>query len=247
VNARDAMPSGGRLTIVTSVVFCESRPWVRVRVSDSGTGMSEETKKQIFEPFFTTKDQGRGTGLGLSMVYGFVKQSGGNITVYSEVGHGTCFQIYLPRWSSAPLQAADTKAPTTQEPRGSETVLMVEDDPLVRTHVEGLLLGLGYRVIVASNGAEALERLQDHKDVDLLFTDVVMPGGMGGADVAARATTLRPSLKVLFTSGYAENAIVNHGRLEPGLHLLRKPYRRRELALKLRELLDAGRPNAQSA
>ena len=257
INARDAMPEGGRLTFETAKATVDETygahyedlapgDYVLITVSDTGSGMTQEVLSRAFEPFFTTKAVGKGTGLGLSMVYGFVKQSGGNITVYSEVGHGTCFKIYLPRWRSEPLEAADTKAPTTQEPRGSETVLMVEDDPLVRAHVEGLLRGLGYRVVVASNGAEALERLQDHKEVDLLFTDVVMPG-MGGPEVAARATTLRPALKVLFTSGYAENAIVNHGRLEPGLHLLRKPYRRRELALKLRELLDVGHPKAQRA
>jgi CheY-like chemotaxis protein len=250
INARDAMPGGGRLTFETHNATVDETygeqyddltpgDYVLISVSDTGTGMSPETMARAFEPFFTTKEVGKGTGLGLAMVYGFVKQSGGHIKVYSELAHGTSFKIYLPRWISAGLAAAEAKLPQdAHEPRGTETILLVEDDPLVRGHVEGLLRVLGYRVLVACNGSEGLKVLAEHDDIDLLFTDVVMPGGMGGRELAEQAAALRPSLRILFTSGYAENAIVHHGRLQPGLHLLRKPYRRRELAMKLRELLD---------
>ncbi|HSZ74995.1 MAG TPA: ATP-binding protein, partial [Rhizomicrobium sp.] len=248
INARDAMPGGGKLTLETvnahvddtyASIHNEVSPgqYVLVSVSDTGAGMSKETMARAFEPFFSTKEVGKGTGLGLSMVFGFVKQSGGHVKIYSELGKGTTIKLYLPR----SYEAADMDAPTTQsreEPRGLETILLVEDDELVRTHVEGLLRHLGYNVVTAHNGVAALAMLERGEEVDLLFTDIVMPGGMSGRQLAEKAAALRPDLKILYTSGYTENAIVHHGHLDPGVHLIRKPYRRQELALKLRMLLD---------
>jgi PAS domain S-box-containing protein len=248
INARDAMPEGGRLTIEASNTHIdesyseahdEVKPgqYVLICVSDTGTGMSDEVAARAFEPFFSTKDVGKGTGLGLSMVYGFVKQSGGHIKIYSEVGDGTTFKIYLPR-SSMDWEAAGTEpVRKASHPTGTETILMVEDNDLVRQHTEKQLQALGYNVLVASDGPAAMKILERGDPIDLLFTDVVMPGGMGGRQLAENAAALRPSLKILFTSGYTENAVVHHGRLGAGAHLLRKPYQRRELALKLRQLL----------
>lgn len=248
INARDAMPGGGRLTVETINTFIDEKrsadyddvppgEYVLISVSDTGTGMTPETASRVFEPFFTTKEFGKGTGLGLSMVYGFVKQSGGHIKIYSEVGHGTSFKIYLPRSLDAKEPTAAGVIAKPHDPIGSETILLAEDDALVRQHGVNLLRGLGYQVLIAANGAEALAILERGDHVDLLFTDVVMPGGMSGRQLADKAAALRPSLKILFTSGYPESAIVHHGRLDPGIHLMKKPYRRRDLALKLRELL----------
>ena len=254
LNARDAMPRGGRLTIETgnshidlnySEAHDEVTPgqYVLLCVSDTGTGMSPDVIARAFDPFFSTKEVGKGTGLGLSMVYGFVKQSGGHIKIYSEVGHGTAFKIYLPR--SGEVEAApEPSRARKNDPTGSETILAVEDDDLVRAHAERVLRSLGYNVLIASNGPQALNVLKSDTPIDLLFTDVVMPGGLGGRQLAEQASALRPGLKVLFTSGYTENAIVHHGRLDPGVHLIRKPYRKAELALKLRQLLDPG-PSAR--
>ena len=248
INARDAMPDGGRLTIETgnaSIDDAYSAPYedvspgqyVLIVVSDTGTGMSPETMARAFEPFFTTKDVGKGSGLGLAMVYGFVKQSGGHIRIYSELGQGTSFKVYLPRSSAKESADERSNVEGRAETGGSETILMVEDDKLVREHGEQLLKSLGYRVVVASTGAEAIAMLKTHEPIDLLFTDVVMRGGMNGRELADQAAALRPSLPVLFTSGYTQNANVHHGRLEEGVHLLKKPYRRRDLAAKLRQLL----------
>ncbi|MFO1059652.1 MAG: PAS domain S-box protein [Dongiaceae bacterium] len=245
VNARDAMPGGGRLTIETAnapldLAYAGSHPdlqpgdYVMIAITDTGTGMPAEVAARAFEPFFTTKEVGRGSGLGLSMVYGFAKQSGGHVKIYSEPGHGTVVKLYLPRASSPEPLPAPSQA---VESRGAGTILAVEDDELVRRHVEGLLSGLGYRVIAAADGPSALSVLRGGEPIDLLFTDVVMPGGMDGGALAEAAQALRPGLPVLFTSGYTEHGIVHHGRLEPGIHLLAKPYRRQELAAKLRELL----------
>ncbi|GAB4185950.1 MAG: ATP-binding protein [Thalassobaculales bacterium] len=248
LNARDAMPKGGRLTIEAANVAIDAQDaarqddlepgdYVMVAVSDTGTGMDPATLRRAFEPFFTTKEMGRGSGLGLSMVYGFVKQSKGHVRIYSEPGQGTTVKLYLPR---AEGEAAPVAAAATPEPlrRGSETILLVEDDDMVREHVHAQLISLGYRVLTARGGAEAIDRLTSPEPVDLLFTDVIMPGGIGGPELAAAALSLRPGLPILFTSGYTENAIVHHGRLDPGVHLLAKPYRRQELAEKLRSLLD---------
>ena len=250
INARDAMPDGGKLMIDTvnahvdatySAAHDEVVPgqYVLVSVSDTGTGMDKDVLTRVFEPFFSTKGVGKGTGLGLSMVFGFVKQSGGHIKIYSELGKGTTVKLYLPRsYESNALGDVSLVTTKLEEPHGTETILLVEDDELVRTHVEGLLHHLGYNVVVAHNGVAALAMLEQGLKVDLLFTDVVMPGGMSGRQLVEKAATLRPELKVLYTSGYTENAIVHHGHLDPGVQMIRKPYRRQELALKIRTVLD---------
>jgi CheY-like chemotaxis protein len=218
----------------------EVRPgaYVLLTVADSGAGMTRDTAARAFEPFFTTKEVGKGTGLGLSMVYGFVKQSGGHVELYSEVGMGTAVKVFLPRAGTA--ERRTQRRPALQRkpaPRGKETILVVEDDPTVRGFVVEQLAALGYTVAKAASGPEALMRL-DGDDVDLLFTDVVMPGGMSGFDLAKAATARRPGLRVLFTSGYAEEAMRQRGLLEPGTQLLSKPYPKSALAEAVRELLD---------
>jgi PAS domain S-box-containing protein len=246
VNARDAMPDGGRLTIETTNIAIEEPtpeleiapgPYVLIAVSDSGCGMSEEVRHHAFEPFFTTKDVGKGSGLGLSMVYGFIKQTGGNVTLYSEVGEGTTIKIYLPRADAQPA-TPDADTPAESAHTGHETILLVEDDERVRAYVGDQLREMGYRVVEAANGPEALVALERAPDVALLFTDVVMPGGMNGRQLADEIHRRRPGLKVLFTTGYTENAIVHHGRLDPGIELLGKPFSHIALARKVRAVLD---------
>jgi PAS domain S-box-containing protein len=250
VNARDAMPSGGRLLIETANTCLDEAgaspfdeaargQFVMVSVSDTGTGMDAQTVSKAIEPFFTTKAVGRGSGLGLSMVYGFVRQSRGHIRIHSAPGEGTSVRLYFPR-SPEP---GDQQAPPEAEDRiigGDERILVVEDDALVREHLAAQLGSLGYEVIQAATGPEGLEALQSDGRVRMLLTDVVMPGGLDGRELAEAAAKLRPGVKVLFTSGYAENAIVHDGRLDPGVELLSKPYRRRELAAKVRQILDSG-------
>jgi len=250
INARDAMPAGGRISFETRSVHLEpgflggpGEPppgdYVMLAVSDTGMGMTPEVKSRAFDPFFTTKDFGKGSGLGLSMVYGFVRQSGGHITLYSEPGLGTTVKLYFP--SAEGVETADEPpAPMAEDLRGSETVLLVEDDSMVRRHVEGLLAGLGYRTIVAENGAAALALLGAGERVDLVFTDMVMPGGMSGRDLAEAARRLRPEVKILFTSGYTNEMFARStpGAIEPAAHFLAKPYRRRDLAGKLRAVFD---------
>ncbi|MFW5681235.1 MAG: response regulator, partial [Pseudomonadota bacterium] len=250
INARDAMPGGGSLTIETANAVLdadyariqpESQPgaYVALTVTDTGSGMTPDVAARAFDPFFTTKPVGKGSGLGLSMVYGFAKQSGGHARLYSEPGVGTAVRLYLPRDEAAGrTDAAPTDAALV--PRGDEHVLVVEDDDLVRAHVQTQLRTLGYRVTTAADAPAALRLMEQTDDVDLLFTDVVMPGGMNGADLAREAQRRWPGLKVLFTSGYTENAIVHHGRLDAGVELLSKPYRRADLARKLRHVLDDG-------
>jgi len=246
LNARDAMPAGGRLTLETADAHLDEayaaqsqdvRPghYVMIAVADSGTGMAPDVVAQAFEPFFTTKEVGKGTGLGLSMVYGFVKQSGGHIRLYSEPGHGTIAKLYLPRSDSAVPEPAP--AGLVAAPGRGETILAVEDDDMVRAHVENELKELGYRVLTARDGTAALAILRGTAEIDLLFSDVVMPGGLSGPQLAAEARQLRPGLKVLYTSGYTENTVIHHGRLDPGIQLLNKPYRRQDLAAKLRAVL----------
>ncbi|HUP92268.1 MAG TPA: ATP-binding protein [Solimonas sp.] len=248
INARDAMAGGGKLIVETANVILdqdyaaqnpEVRPgeYVRVAVSDTGQGIAPENLKRVFEPFFTTKEFGKGTGLGLSMVYGFVKQSQGHVTIYSEVGQGTTVKMYLPR-ADRPADVPPEPARSIADLHGTEKVLLAEDDDLVRRYAAAQLAGLGYRVVAVVNGAEALEYLKLHDDVALLFTDVVMPGSINGPELAEAACRLRPELKVLFTSGYTDNAIAQHGRFGSGLHLLSKPYRRIELAQKVRAALS---------
>jgi len=245
INARDAMPDGGKLLLETrNVVLDEAYaqanpdakpgPYVMLAVSDTGGGMSQEVLDKVFEPFFTTKDVGKGTGLGLSMVYGFVKQSGGHIRIYSEVGHGTTIKLYLPP-ARGQVEAAPAAAAAL--PGGSETIMVVEDDALVRNFVIGQLQSLGYRTVGAANGPAALSLVEDGEPFDLLFTDVIMPGGMSGHDLAEKVRKLRPAIKVLYTSGYTDNAIVHQGRLDPGVLLLSKPYRKSQLATMIRHAL----------
>lgn len=250
VNARDAMPQGGRITIETSNVEIDEtfaannadvKPgeYIMVAVGDTGTGMPPDVLARAFEPFFTTKAVGKGTGLGLSMVYGFVKQSGGHSRIYSEIGVGTVVRLYLPRAEVGAEVAAVRPKVVSELPRGAETILLVEDDPLVRKHTENQLSSLGYKVIAAENAAQAMERIEAQKMPDLLFTDIVMPGAMNGRDLAERLRQRWPTLKVLYTSGFS------HGMLDAPLgpqvtakHLLGKPFRRRDLANKVREVLD---------
>ena len=249
VNARDVMPEGGKLTIETgnavldeayAAVHSEVVPgaYAMVAVSDTGPGIPEADRERIFEPFFTTKDVGKGTGLGLAMVYGFVKQSGGHIKLYSEEGQGTTFKIYLPRAGGQPDKALDLSA-ASPVVGGKETILVVEDDAAVRASVIVQLGALGYKAMSASNAQEALAMIDGGAAFDLLFTDVIMSGPMNGRKLAEEAAKRRAGLKVLFTSGYTENAIVHHGRLDPGVLLLTKPYRTADLARMLRQALGA--------
>jgi CheY-like chemotaxis protein len=247
LNARDAMPAGGRLTLETANARLDADyaernaevvpgAYVMVAVTDTGTGIAPAQLQRVFEPFFTTKEKGKGTGLGLAMVYGFVKQSAGHVSVYSEPGQGTSVRVYLPRAAAgeAPaVQDADETAP--QGGRG--TILLVEDDDAVRRYALTQLRMFGYTVIEAAEGRSALAQIEQRSDIDLLFTDVVMPGGMNGRELADAARRLRPGLRVLYTSGYTENAIVHHGRLDEGARLLAKPYRRSELDRAVREAL----------
>ena len=251
VNARDAMPDGGKLTIEVANTHIDEAyaaqeaevspgQYVLISVSDTGQGMDEDVLSHAIEPFFTTKEVGRGTGLGLSMVYGFIKQSGGHIRVYSERGHGTTVKIYLPRFYG-PLPDNDTGTVSRATPvcGGDETVLVCEDDDKVRAYTVDVLKELGYRVMEADNGAAALQALEMASEpIDLLFTDVILPGGMTGADIAQQARAQQPGLRILFATGYARNAIIHHGRLDPGVELLTKPFTYAELATKVREMLD---------
>jgi len=211
---------------------------VLVAISDTGSGIPADLLEKVFEPFFTTKETGKGTGLGLSMVYGFVKQSGGHIKIYSEQGVGTTVRLYLPR-SIEKTTAATEQAPVERLQRGSEVVLIVEDDELVRNYVVAQVRSLGYRTLAAAGAVEALAIVRSEADIDLLFTDVIMPGSMNGPRLVSEALKLRPQLGVLYTSGYTENAIVHHGRLDPGVLLLAKPYRKADLARMLRQALRA--------
>ncbi len=246
INSRDAMPPGGRLTIETANATLDeayTEPlgdvppghYVMLAVSDTGAGMPPDVVAQAFEPFFTTKAEGHGTGLGLSMAYGFAKQSSGHIRIYSEVGSGTTVRLYLPRTHAeevvyAPVPAAPVSG-------GSETILVVEDDMEVQAAALNVLSGLGYQVLHANDAQSAWKLLQDGARVDLLFTDVVMPGPLRSPELVKRATRLLPGLAVLYTSGYTQNAIVHGGRLDAGVELLSKPYRREDLARRVRQLL----------
>jgi PAS domain S-box-containing protein len=249
VNGRDAMPGGGKLTFETANVTLDERyaqthaevapgDYVMVAVSDTGSGIPKDIRDRIFDPFFSTKEVGKGTGLGLSMVYGFLKQSGGHINVYSEEGHGTTIKVYLPRASEEPKEAAEPAVAPLIE-GGTETILVVEDDALVRTSVTAQMRSLGYQTIAAANATEALALIERGAAFDLLLTDVIMPGAMNGPQLAKEAMKRRPGSKVLFMSGYTENTIVHHGRLDPGVLLLAKPFHKPELARMIRQALSA--------
>jgi CheY-like chemotaxis protein len=249
VNSQDAMPQGGKLTIETANVDLDADyadrhltvhpgPHVMLAVSDSGVGMNEATKDRVFEPFFTTKEQSKGTGLGLSTVYGIVKQSGGDIWVYSEPGQGTTFKIYLPRIDEfEEFIAAHSIAPVVPD-QGSETILLAEDEELVRQVARRLLERTGYTVLEAESASAALSISREYQGtIHLLLTDVLMPG-MGGRELAECLTPQRPEMHVLFMSGHTENAIVHHGVLDPGIAFIQKPFKYEVLVRKVRQVLN---------
>jgi PAS domain S-box-containing protein len=249
VNSRDAMPDGGKITIETKNIYLDQDyanshvdvcpgNHVMLAVSDTGTGIDAETRAHIFEPFFTTKEKGKGTGLGLSTVYGIVKQSGGNIWVYSEPGGGTTFKIYLPRVEEAPEEISAPKQVPAKSYRGSETILLVEDEEIVRKVAKRILSGKGYKILEAGNGEDAIKLSEKYKEpLHLIITDVIMPG-ISGKEMANRLLASRPGVKVLFISGYTDNAIVHHGVLEKGTNFIQKPFTEESLTAKVRKVLD---------
>jgi signal transduction histidine kinase/CheY-like chemotaxis protein len=247
VNARDAMPQGGKLTIETGNTFLDDRyvetsaevtpgQYVLIAVSDSGAGIPKDVLSRVFEPFYTTKEVGRGTGLGLSMVYGFVKQSGGHVTIYSETGEGTTVKMYFPRYHGSGV-VEDVFEPVAAGGSAGEVVLVVEDNEDVRSYSVTILKEMGYQILEAGAVEGALSILQTDQRIDLLFTDVVLPGRSGRV-LADEARKMRPGLKVLFTTGYSRNAIVHHGRVDPGVQLLSKPFTYEQLAARVRDILD---------
>ncbi len=253
LNARDAMPGGGRLTIETSNSSLDSAyidtltepvtagQYVMIAVTDTGVGMDRATRERAFDPFFTTKEVGKGTGLGLSQVYGYARQSSGHVKIYSEPGEGTTVKIYLPRHLGADDGDIDARGPAVEGAfAGEESILVVEDDDRLRAYTREILQELGYRVLEAGDGVAALEIL-DREAVDLLLTDVVMPGGLNGRQLADEAGRRRAGLKVLFMTGYTRNAIMHHGRLDAGVQMITKPFTFAGLAAKVRERLDSSR------
>jgi len=251
LNARDAMPEGGKLTIETANAVLDkvyvsslnepidAGAYVMIAVTDTGSGMDRATQERAFEPFFTTKEVGKGTGLGLSQVYGFARQSAGHVKIYSEPGEGSTVKIYLPRHSGGADEIKPEKPSNLSRLVGAETILIVEDDEIVRDYVVEILSELGYLALQANTGDEALKTLASDDEIDLLLTDVVMPGGLNGRQLADHAVKLRPGLKVLFMTGYAREAILHHGRLDVGVHMIGKPFSFEDLAAKVRERLDA--------
>jgi PAS domain S-box-containing protein len=248
LNARDAMPTGGKLALETNNIYLDESyaamnsevtvgNYVMVAISDTGSGIAAADLDKVFDPFFTTKEVGKGTGLGLSMVFGFVKQSNGHIKIYSEEGHGTTVKLYLPTATGLNVTAVEPLATSSIE-GGDEVVLVVEDDALVRRYVITQIESLGYTTLEACNAADAMTIINTSATIDLLFTDVIMPGPMNGRQLVDGALKLRPALKTLFTSGYTENAIVHHGRLDSGVLLLAKPYRKSDLARMIRQALS---------
>jgi two-component system cell cycle sensor histidine kinase/response regulator CckA len=247
VNARDAMPRGGTLTIETANVDLDERytkthlavktgPYVVLTVTDTGTGMTPQVKARLFEPFFTTKEVGKGTGLGLATVHGIVMRSGGSVNVSSEVGRGTSFKVYFPR--ADPEEMAVNPPPPAARPRArAQTILVVEDAEELRELTSRLLRRQGYTVLLAANADEALQMFEQNPSIDVILTDVVMPGA-SGPELTRRLVERRPELKVIYMSGYTEEAIVQHGVLKPGIAFLHKPFTSEALGRKLRETLD---------
>ncbi len=241
------MPEGGTLTIETAnahlddayaAVNAEVTPgqYVLIAVSDTGVGMDQATAARVFEPFFTTKERGQGTGLGLSMAFGYVKQLGGHLKIYSEVGHGTTVKLYLPRALNTQDITAEAPPQSQTESRGGPVVLVVEDDPVVREFAISACRELGCAVFAAGDAAEALALLRAHGDIALLFTDIGLPEGMNGRQLALAALERRPDLKVLYTTGYTANAIVHHGVLDPGVNFIGKPFSITALAAKIKSM-----------
>ena len=248
INARDAMPNGGKLVINSSNVVLDANyserqqevtpgEYVELAVSDTGTGMSPEVLERVFEPFFTTKDVGEGSGLGLSMVYGFAKQSNGHVTIDSEIGHGTTAKLYMPR-SQGPFTHEELVDEKLRQQQGFERILIVEDDPNVRDVPVTLLRDQGYEIVEAGNGEEAIAHLKNDQIFDLIFTDIGLPGGMNGVEVAEEAKRIQPDIKILFTTGYVENALAHEWQFDPAVMLVKKPYRKTELLEKVRAVLD---------
>ncbi|HEX2801465.1 MAG TPA: ATP-binding protein, partial [Phenylobacterium sp.] len=249
LNGRDAMaPDGGRLTIETANRWLDDQtaqacelapgPYVALCVSDTGSGMSPEVMARAFDPFYTTKPLGEGTGLGLSMIYGFVRQSGGQVRIDSEVGRGTTMRLLLPQHAETAEEQAESETPAVPDPGDGETVLIIDDEPTVRMVIVEVLEELGYAAIEAADGPSGLRILQSDTRIDLLVTDVGLPGGLNGRQVADAARQTRPELKVLFITGYAENAVVGDGRLKPGMEVITKPFVMATLAAKIRDLID---------
>jgi|GEM_PF-3397163 len=249
INARDAMPKGGTLTIETNnctldEIYTEKHEdlmpgdYMTVAVSDTGTGMTLETQKNAYEPFFTTKEVGKGSGLGLSMVYGFSKQSGGHLSIYSEVDQGTTVQLYLPRSSNQKKINPKNRDENPEITTGTENILVVEDDESLREIPVSILRERGYQIIEAADGEEAINHLKNGSNFDLLFTDVVLPGSINGVDIATEAKLIHPDIKILFATGYAENAVMQNGKLEAGVNLINKPYSRASLLKMVRDILD---------
>jgi CheY-like chemotaxis protein len=256
INARDAMPTGGKLTIETANFYIDDEyaasdpdvppgQYVMLAVTDTGTGMSEEIRAQAFDPFFTTKPVGQGSGLGLSMVYGFAKQSGGNVRIYSEPGQGTTVKLYLPRTIGEEEQAISALQPGVQRDAPSrETILIAEDESEVRAYAARVLRQRGYEVLEAGDAVAALAILRTQQ-VDLLFTDIGLPG-VTGRQLADEGRSLRPTLKVLFTTGYARNAIIHNGTLDPEVNFVPKPFSSDGLARKVRQVLDSDRSPSEA-
>jgi CheY-like chemotaxis protein len=251
INARDAMPGGGRLTIETGNRWFDDRSaqihdlpagqYVSLCVSDTGTGMTPEVMRRAFDPFYTTKPSGEGTGLGLSMIHGFARQSGGEVRIYSEVGKGTMVCIYLPR-HRGDVDVDDLRSPQPIGAQGEpgETVLVIDDEPTVRMLVTEVLSEMGYSAIEAGDATTGLKVLQSDARVGLVITDIGLPGGMNGRQLVEAARQSRPDLKVLFITGYAENAVIGNGILEPGMHVLSKPFSLEHLASRIREIIAQG-------
>jgi CheY-like chemotaxis protein len=248
LNSRDAMPDGGKLTIEAVNIKIDDDyaaahadvglgEYVLLSVLDTGIGMNQEAVQHAFEPFFTTKEVGEGSGLGLSMVYGFAKQSGGHISIYSEEGHGTTVKLYLPRAKQVDFQA-EPDLPIVEPGTSEETILVVEDDPDVRTLAVTVLRNLGYEVLEAGDGTSAIAAMKNGPRIDLLFTDVVLAGGVSGPEVAEEGKRLQPAMRILFMSGYPSEVMIRRGELEQDAELLNKPFRKADLAQKVREVLQ---------